>query len=449
MLHNAYQTWLAQAEFRRRRSRFKNFTYGNQWADPSADGLSEYDIISRSGRKPLTNNLIRRLVKTIIGHWRTSQAGNESAYQELDARMLEEFLISGAAVQRVGVDSEGRAVVENVSPDNFFVNSHTDPEGRDVVIAGQLHSLPMAEVMRRFAGGSREKARRIMQWYADGFAQLSAGNTAFSDVSGLSVEFFHAESSSGIPLYRVIEVWTRESKQVYICHDPSAPSSAPFPVATENELNAINRRRARKGMKALASRWTLQTGWYVRFYTPGGRVLAEGFSPYAHRSHPYAFRFYPLTDGEVHPFVEDLIDQQQYINRLIVSIDHTMQTSAKGVLLFPVNQLAPGMTMKDVAQRWTQPEGLIPISGNGAVMPQQVVSSAKDSSAYQLLDLQMKLFEQVSGVSEALLGRPASTAAGAEVYKAQVENSTACLRDIIATFTSVLRRRDGMIAEDA
>lgn len=441
MLHNAYRAWLAQDEFRMRRRRFKNFTYGQQWADPTLKGESEYDLLVKTGRKPLTNNLIRRLVKTLIGRWRASV--DNDIHIELDARMLEEYLISGAAVQRIGRSPDGEAMVENVSPDMFFINAHTDPLGRDVEIVGQLHSLPLAEILRRFAEGDKSRAGKIMRLYSDEFARLDTPEQTFGPAPGVRTVFFHADSPEGTTLHRVIEVWNKESRQVYLCHDPENPSSQPFPL-TDKALSAENRRRSRAGRMPVKARWTLLTGWYGRFFAPDGTVLAEGFSPYAHHGHPFAFRFYPLTDGEVHPFVEDLIDQQQYINRLIVSIDHTMQTSAKGVLLFPQSQLVPGMSIKDVAERWSRPEGVIPVTGRGD-LPQQVVANVRDSSAYQLLDLQMKLFEDVSGVSDALLGQAPAANQGAEVYKARVENSSATLSDIFATFNAFIRHRDGMI----
>ncbi|MBD4337832.1 hypothetical protein GUH15_17580, partial [Xanthomonas citri pv. citri] len=71
------------------------------------------------GRTPQTNNIIRQLVKTIVGRFRamlredvaprTPSGGMMSqqemaetrrinALDEIDARMLEEFLISGCAI---------------------------------------------------------------------------------------------------------------------------------------------------------------------------------------------------------------------------------------------------------------------------------------------------------------------------------------------------------------
>ena len=56
---------------------------------------------------PLTNNLLRQIVKTVVGRYRTDVATEErsggladivsmNSLDELDARALEEFLISAA-----------------------------------------------------------------------------------------------------------------------------------------------------------------------------------------------------------------------------------------------------------------------------------------------------------------------------------------------------------------
>lgn len=115
MLAAARDAWMARAPLRRARARCKRFTYGDQWADPMPGNghVSEAELAVKSGRRPMTNNLIRQLVKTVVGRFR-AMADEKKAYvappgsavvrnqlAELDSRMLEEFLISGCAVQRV------------------------------------------------------------------------------------------------------------------------------------------------------------------------------------------------------------------------------------------------------------------------------------------------------------------------------------------------------------
>ena len=71
ILELAYKTWCAGAGLRSRRHRYKSYTYGDQWCDTVRDRHGRYmredARIIESGSKPLTNNLIRQLVKTEVG----------------------------------------------------------------------------------------------------------------------------------------------------------------------------------------------------------------------------------------------------------------------------------------------------------------------------------------------------------------------------------------------
>ena len=335
-------------------------------------------------------------------------------------------------------------MIYNVRPTDFFVNVHHDPRGRDVELIGMLHSLPVNEVVRRFCHGSAAQAARIRHIYdCDNHKENYTSPAALGSDHAADSEFFHAQDvASTTPRCRVVEVWTRRSADVYLCHDHRYARAYAVPLSHQKKIDTENRRRRRAGEPKIEARFSVQTVWYYTFFAPSGEVLSEGVSPYPHHGHPFVFKFFPLTDGEVHPFVEGLIDQQRYINRLIVSIDHTMQTSAKGVLLFPEQQLVAGWTLADVARQWSACDGIIPIRGGGVDNePRQVVARGGDSQAYHLLDIQMKLFDQISGVPDALLGRISGTT-GADLYNAQVENATSNLTDIFRTFASMLKTRN-------
>lgn len=177
-------------------------------------------------------------------------------------------------------------------------------------------------------------------------------------------------------------------------------------------------------------------------------MLSSYASPYGHGSHPFAVKHYPLTDGEIHSFVEDVIDQQRTINRLVVLIDTMLASSAKGALLFPVEQLPRGVTIDDVSRLWASPDAVIPVTGRaGAEMPRQVVTNTADSGAYQLLNLQTKLFGDVSGISDALLGRNVPAATGSSLYDAQVRNAAIALADLLETFASFTAERSDKAAK--
>lgn len=408
---------------RQRRQRYKNYTYGDQWCDivTDADGryVREESVIEQSGAKPLKNNLIRQLVKTIVGRYRTQAAeaglyrGDEiadmarrNALAELDSRLLEEFLISGCVIQRISNERrrEGCGIwIDNVELPRFFVNSFRDPRGHDIDMAGMLHDMTMPEIINRFADGSRSRAEELRRIYT---AAADDDFTAVTSELGQSHDDCDFFRSSLEGRYRVIEVWTFDSRE----HDPEVAQ--------------------------------LEFVWHCRYLAPDGTVLSEFDSPYPHGSHPFVIKFYPLTDGEVHSFVEDVIDQQRYINRLIVMIDRMMSTSAKGVLLFPMDQMVDNISWNDITRVWAHSDGVIPISGRGNHLPQQVMTDTGGSGAYRLLELQMKLFEDISGVGDALLGRTGGTARGVEMFDTQVRNATIALADIFDTFTAFTEARN-------
>lgn len=425
IITQAYNAWSRCADIRNRRQRCKRYTYGDQWGDIVRDNLGklhvESELIRTSGNRPVINNLIRQLVKTIIGRFRAEQTENgaytatglravaeSNALPEIDSRMFEEFLISGCAVQRIAADGAcGRSglCVHNVDFRKFFVNAFSDPRGWDINLIGQLHDMTFPELASRFARGSRARAEVLRELYAGKAAPDEVGNTIGG--AGADVDFFTPHAAGQC---RVAEVWT---------------------------LDATGRRKG--------DSLNYSFRWHCRWLTPDGTLLQEYDSPFAHGSHPYAVKFYPLTDGEVHSFVEDILDQQKGINRMLVLIDRMIASSAKGVLLFPCDQLVEGMTWADVCRRWAQADGVIPVTGRGEHLPQQVMNNPGDTGAYQYLQLQMKLFDNISGVSESLTGHASASAQGAELYESQVRNATIALGDIFETFGAFLAGRNAKI----
>ncbi len=457
VLMAAHRAWLAAADLRSRRARYKRYTYGDQWSDPVADNdgniVTEGEFAASCGKKPLTNNLIRQLVKSIVGRFRNSLSLEKSApsmkpisdanhLDELDCRAMEEFLISGCAIQRVIAERrmQGKGVwIDNVNPAQFFINATADPRGWDTELIGMLHDMSMTELIMRYSHGSRRRAQRLREIYSEN----NMGAMKLSGILGASInsnlDFFRAKDDR----YRVIEVWTLESREMIRCHDRLEGQY--YAIAPEDErlITAENARRAKNGEPAIDSRWEIRAVWHCRYLAPTGDILDETDSPYPHRGHPFVTKFYPLTDGEIHSFVEDVIDQQRYVNRLITLIDHIMGTSAKGALLFPDNQRPQGMAWDEIGRRWSACNGIIPYRPRpGEPAPVQLATNNTNIGAYELLNLEMKLFEDISGVSKALQGREASASTSASLYESEARNAAIALTDIFETFNAFRRQRD-------
>ena len=425
-LHSARQAWEACASVRATRRRLKNFTYGRQWDDPTVtakgERVSEGEYAVRMGRRPLTNNLLRSLVKCVVGRFRQEIVNRRAAAEadgdgmsprlgriyasnrldELDARAMEEFLISGCAIQKVSYERrfEGEQVwVDNVNPDLFFCNRYLDPRGHDIRLVGMLHEMSQAEMRMRFAHNNRRRQREIAQVFGRAVS-TNASSGILADVLGGGGSDVMFGSSSDPSRCRVIEVWSFDDE----------------------------------GRSAGT--------WHGRFYTPDGTLLDETPSPYPHGSHPFVVSLYPLTDGEVHPFIEDVIDQQRHINHIISMIDQILAHTAKGTLLYPVDAMVEGVPMEEVVRLWSRPGAVIPISPRATQMPTEIISPGRSEGASLLLDLEMKMMQQISGVSTALQGQSIGNNASASLYQTQVQNSAVALLDIFETFNSFRNARD-------
>ena len=100
------------------------------------------------------------------------------------------------------------------------------------------------------------------------------------------------------------------------------------------------------------------------------------------------------------------------------------------------------MTWEDARRCWSSANGLLPYNPRFSdAKPEQINANANNSSAYQMIELQMKLFEEISGVSGALQGKN-PTVVSANVYQLQSENANIALSDVYDTFQAFRRQRD-------
>ena len=456
VLHAAYQAWMSAAGLRQARLRNKRFTYGNQWGDLVRDHngclMTEAEFMAGQGCHSITNNLIRQLVKTIVGRFRSqyikrddkqteaplNEIGRQNELDELDSRALEEFLISGCCVQRVDTCHEPgeseRVRVDNVNINRMFTGAMNDTRAWDCELIGQLHDLSIAQLLRRVAGGNQRKAAWVRRLYTDrADSRMADFTTRLGADSQLGTDFWNARDGK----CRAIEVWTLESREVIVCHNRREGTLTVEPIAAARRL---------RGRPEVTTRWDIATVWHCRWFSPMGDLLAEYDSPWAHGGHPFVIKLYPLTDGEVHAVVEDLIDSQKHVNRMISLLDQVMRSSAKGVLLFPETALPDGWTWEDARRCWSNANGLLPYNPRYSdAKPEQVCGSGTNTGAYQMIELQMKLFEEISGVSGALQGKnPTVNSGGA--YQLQSENSNIALSDVYDTFEAFRRQRDRKIA---
>ena len=476
ILMEAQYYWSQMDDFRKDRERNKRYTYGFQWEDMiCVDGksMSEEEYIKSQGNVPLKNNLIRRLVRSVLGVYRSQSKEPTCTARDRDeqklgetmstilqcnmqlnrmndvyARTMEEFLISGFIVHRKSYgwrNGKEDCWTDYVQPNNFFIdNNMRDFRGWDVSVLGEVHDISFGQLCEQFASSPQEyrQLRDIYKWAArKDYIATYAERFGYSRLENYDFLF-----TSEPGRCRVIEIWRKEQKPRYRCHDYQ--NGDIFKIDEEDYAQVVlteNEERMRMAKEAgmpedevplIKATWFVDDYWYFYYLSPFGDILREGETPYEHGSHPYVFKAYPFIDGEIHSFVADVIDQQRYTNRLITLYDWIMRASAKGVLMMPEDCLPDGVSIDDIAESWTEFNGVIVYkpSKSGKV-PEQVANNSTNIGIAELLNMQLKFFEDISGVTGALQGKPGYSGESASHYNQQTENATKSLLDLLECFS--------------
>lgn len=441
LLTLASDCWSSASSIRRRRRRCRDFAFGRQWLDPVSYRdriMTEHEWIIEQGGNPMQNNLIGRLVRNVLGVFRKrmdearpdlsaeqKQIEERNNMKELYCRTMQDFLLSGMAVHRkwFGLREGTQGIWTNaVSPEVFFFNSDSrDPRGWDLTVVGQWHTVD-------FRGWCSEFVRTPDEY--------ENALTLFPDGTGRQ---------------RIAEIWRREQRPRMLVHDPGEGRVYVYDVGeTDDRLFKRNGLRSANGVWRRC--WFLDDVWRFYFVAEDGTLLMQGDSPYIHGGHPYIVKFYPFIDGEIHSFVEDIIDQQKYTNHLITMYDWAVRASAKGVLLVPEGSVAD-QDMDQLCENWSRFDGVIRYKAKaGEAEPHQVAAGGKFPGISELLSIQLKMLEDVSGVTGTLQGNLSASTVSGTLYSQQTENALTSLRDLLSTFDSFIadcRRLDKLLLRQA
>ena len=478
ILQEAQQYYSAMEKFRRDRDRAKRYTYGNQWGDivDTPEGkMTEEEYIKRQGNTPLQTNLIRRLVRAVKGVY--IKQGNEpicfardddeQKYVETNTKLLEynfqlnkmsglgsnefeNYLVSGLTVFKTEYGWwRGRmdCWIKQVPLDAFFVdNNMRDSRGWDCRMVGEIHDLAFGELLSRFATDpqSYNKLVEIYKYARDVMANETSWDEFGSDKKSYRDFLFPRDSS----VCRVIEVWRKEQKPRWLCHDWALGQT--FKCDEKDKAVLVDEENARRIEQGKAVgvpvedialievvRFMVDDCWYYYLISPFGDILDEGETPFKHEEHPYSWRGYPMIDGIIRSMSSDLIDVQRSTN--MSRMLHTMivKSSAKGGLLAPEDSIIgdPQAT----ADAWAKPNSVILYKpskyGN---KPEQVSANSTNVGIADVLAADMKFFEDISGVNGALQGKPGYSGISAALYSQQQQNSTTSLLDLFDSYGELM-----------
>lgn len=473
--------------------------------------MDEY--ISSQGKVPFKNNQVRQIVKNLMGQYRdndykpSARARKEedsanadmmtnvlqqildvNDAKELDANVFLEYLLSGFAGERLSFDWMSKRNMEEVhmyktNPTRMFWNTDVqDPRLWDINLIGEIHDTPLDQIIQKFANNETD-VEKIRQWYTE----VNTGEFEDNGLYGAdmidNIDFLiPTDTTKG----RVIEVWKKIITKKMMVHD-KADGTITQTDYDQEDIDVMNTERIVKALEhgivpneeilaqvsaqmqgateaevleealrisgqvpLMAGEEKLEDVWHYFFLTPQGNILKWGETPYDHEAHPYCIHLYPMVDGEVWGFVEDILDQQEQINRLITQWDFMIGAGAKGVLLIDEGMIPDGMSPEDFSEQWTRWDGVITYKPKpGMQMPKQITSNSQNAGAQQMLELQLGMLKEISGVNEAIQGQKISGVNTASQYAQMSSNATLSTKDFFESFFNWRKNRDYMVLQVA
>lgn len=490
LLQRCWQAWNNLEAVRMTRYRAKRYCYGDQWGDTVRvykNGyyydMTEREYLKRKGSVPLSNNVMVSILNTLVGMYakqgtepvcfartRSSQSLSDmmsatmqcnwqnTQMEDLLKHALEDYLIGGVMVCRETYEDRTQEIEDSwtdyIEPNYVFWEGGSDPRHLDLSLIGVLHDESVNDLYKKFAreeyGLSIDDLNRIFDIDPD---NSQTEGTMHNDTNDLSNISFDIPSKRG-HYVRVIEAWTTETKYRYQCYDPIATneSDAYFRIECDDkvliaELNAKNVERKKQydlmgvppeDRAYITAKKVADKYWYYTFMAPDGTILCRGETPYDFKSHPFTVKFYPYVNGEIHPFMGNVIDQQRYINRLIIMNDMAIRSSAKGVWLIPT-QVLDGMTPEEFAEQATEYDGMIFYTPKATLpnsRPDIITSNAVNLGTNELLQMELNLMREVSNVSGALQGKTPTAGTSASRYAQESQNASTSLYSILKDMES-------------
>lgn len=481
-----YNAWNNLSGVRETRARTMRYCTGDQWSDTVRvyrhgywQEMSEREYMEKRNQTPMSNNIMVSILESITGlyakqgtepvcfardndsrqlsdmmsatmqcNWQTTEM------QDMLNHAIKDYLQGGQMFVRESWEDKELEMpdswTELMEPDHMFFECGSDPRHNDISLIGVLHDVSREDLYKKFARAEYNLTIADLDSIFDiNQTDDSSEGYEFNEekrLENLSFDY----SNKGRHYARVIEVWTTETKARLQCFDPIATSGtkAYFRIDMDDtamiaKLRSDNEKRKQQydemgvpeDERAYIKSWEIADKyWYYTYMSPDGTVLCQGETPYDYKSHPFTMKLYPYINGEIHPFMANVIDQQRYINRLIVMNDMAIRSSFKGFKMIPTTVLG-NMTPEQFMENAIEYDGWIfytPKKTMPNVRPEIITSNAVNIGTNELLQIELNLIREVSNVSGALQGKTPSAGTSAARYAQESQNATTSLYTILA-----------------
>ena len=483
LLERCRNAWNRFEPARKTRERTMKYTFGDQWSDIieyKGGRITERRYIQQKGNIPLQNNIMISIFNTVAGlyekqgveptcfartpdsQWLSDMMSvalqanlQDTQDSEIRKALFKDYICGGIAVARESYEERDTiwdSWSDYVNPYYVGFEMGSDPRHQDMNLICELHDVSHEDLYFKFAREDYGLTRRILDdVYEIDHKRDYDIEADQNDVYDLENVSFDTPANKNC--CRVIECWYKRTKSRYQCTDPIAQTAddARFRVEVEDIENVRQENIKRKKVydeagvpiedrAYITAEYIEDVFWYYTFMSPDGTILCEGECPYDYKTHPYTVKFYPFVNGEIHPFLGTVIDQQRYINRLVVMHDMAARSAAKGITIIPKGCIPDDMSPQDFADQFTEYEGLVIYETNRinpSVRPEVITSNAVQIGTYELLQLQLQLTKDITNVSGALQGKTPSAGTSAARYQMEMQNSSVSLFSLLNDMTNL------------
>ena len=396
------------------------------------------------------------------------QNDNNNNRQEMDARLFYEFCVYGfIGMSTVWDRRNGREGIFNDKVDIYklAVPPFFNPDLSDIEIFGVAHDLTWREILAKFTDGSDGQAQQLNEIYLQTQTHYSPeqGYQATGEAQLTGLEDFLHSSIQG--KYRVIEVWTMESRQSLWVHDWDKSDAGFMPMGVMAELDAENESRKRanvmmdeNGLPILDENGEemyyvdpdelnlieyepqMETFWYRRYITPNGYLLDARESPYfvlrdGYRCsiQPYSFLAYPCLQGEVKSLIMRMENNQRTLNHYMMMINFVVANGAKGTLLVDDASVSDKVSPEENRRNYNKTNGEYHWdSSKGGEKPEVLMNKSMPAGVEFMINFAKTMAAEGSGVQGALQGVHRNTSG--KQYQLERESASTSVTDFVESF---------------
>ena len=484
-----HRYWDDLYDFRHRYLMNVDYNFGKQLNKVIRDRKGRYktqeQIVKEQGKTAVIINVVREMVRTILGQYRMNPsrsvvfarkendkvsgemltlalhaALDRNNFRELDAQMMEIYILSGFACSRVvykffDSEVETDAYITNMNPCMMFFNGDIqDVRGDDIYVIGEIIETTVENVLSAYAKDYSQllALKKILSPMA---SEYIGGQHSLSGEMYKGSDFFTPSMPSNV---RIFYGWTKKSEFRVAKFDPISGEREVIKAANVDDVMvSISKENAERRA------WLLSQGfseeeilrslieanvvnynfWEYKVLTHNGYCIAKGESPFAHKSHPFSISLRPLVNGRVAGLVDDVRDTQDVINQNFMTLKWMVEASAKGLLIVHKDAIPEGMDLSDYAEAWSQVGGVIMIDPKKITTPLPTeINAMSNQNVRELLNFALAMMDKVSGIHGALRGEEPKAGTPSSLYMQQAQNSAVSILNMMRSFESYIRDRD-------